>query len=266
MKDRLQFDAEDRQLEQQLREEKVALPTKRPTDPRLIAWELDLQARQEADRLADQRRTEQQELELASRLERERDRLARLQLQRESNLRRTASTGHINTQDPVFDLPDDPAHDLNPQHALHSSESHPELAQTLFGLTRALSPPKNSAANLKGKLRSHVFVQSSANLQALANEKAAMRMQSTLRGAFTPVHAGSPARTESSKSSSSRSSKIPREDAVPQDVVKANSTKVHATGRPFVLEVSDDETLSDDQWTSADDEPSPPSTQVSLLL
>ncbi|KAF9021205.1 hypothetical protein BDZ89DRAFT_1071671 [Hymenopellis radicata] len=232
--------------------------------------ELERQRRKEREQEDKRREEHEKELQKLREVERLKE-LERVKLQ-EGLLRRTASTGRLPTQDTViFDFTEEAQNDtLQP-----SRSSHPELTRTAFGLNRALSPPKASTSSAAAtKTRTRDLLPSAPNLQALASQKAAMRMQSTLKGAFTPVHRGSPTKSESSKASSSRNSKQPSPKPHPNGVTPAPPSKPPAppslkgkekekqkqhltrTGRPFELLSSDEEEEDgddDDDWTSAEE-------------
>lgn len=211
----------------------------------------------------------------------------RVQAEKDGQIRRTASVGQLPAQDAViFDFTEESTHE--PQFGLQASGSHPELTRTVFGLNRALSPPKasTSAAPVtrpSNKARDAAFVKSSTNLQTLAKEKAAMRMQNTLRGAFTPMAKGSPTRSDSSKASSTKGAKasatVPQAKAAspaqtsnrspPKSTTsskgKEKAVNPHGAPRQIVLVDSDEETISDEEeeWTSADEDEEEEQVQVS---
>ncbi len=291
VKDRASLEAEDRALaEQQQLEQNLETKQRREQEERqkLITWEreMELERQRRKEREQEDKRREEREKELQKLREAERLKeleRAKLQAEREGLFRRTASTGRLPTQDTaIFDFTEEAQNDTQ-HHLQPSGSSHPELARTAFGLNRALSPPKASTSSAAAtKNRNHQLLPSAPNLQALASQKAAMRMQSTLKGAFTPVHRGSPTKSESSKASSSRNSKQPSSkthpNAPPPNAPAPSKSlskppappslkgkekekqkqKQHLTrtGRPFELLSSDEEEEDgedDDDWTSADE-------------
>ncbi|KAF9022563.1 hypothetical protein BDZ89DRAFT_201771 [Hymenopellis radicata] len=186
VKDRESLEAEDRALaEQQRLEHDLEIKHRREQEERqkLITWEreMELERQRRKEREQEDKRREEHEKELQKLREVERlKELERVKLQ-EGLLRRTASTGRLPTQDTViFDFTEEAQNDtLQP-----SRSSHPELTRTAFGLNRALSPPKASTSSAAAtKTRTRDLLPSAPNLQALASQKAAMRMQSTLKGA-----------------------------------------------------------------------------------
>ncbi|KAF9022558.1 hypothetical protein BDZ89DRAFT_1042158 [Hymenopellis radicata] len=268
VKDRESLEAEDRALaEQQRLEHDLEIKHRREQEERqkLITWEreMELERQRRKEREQEDKRREEHEKELQKLREVERlKELERVKLQ-EGLLRRTASTGRLPTQDTViFDFTEEAQNDtLQP-----SRSSHPNSLALLLVSTASTS----SAAATKTRTRD--LLPSAPNLQALASQKAAMRMQSTLKGAFTPVHrGGSPTKSESSKASSSRNSKQPSPKAHPNGAPPSKppappslkgkekeKQKQHLTrtGRPFELLSSDEEEEDgddDDDWTSADE-------------
>lgn len=281
-----------RELEQQYRyeqEREKMERQERAEQQRLKARERELETerqRQEEEKRTNQRILDQQ-IALAKLQDIERQKEKERAQRQADQPRRTVSVGQLHAPDSaIFDFADDtPAAD-----SLQSSgASHPNLHRGVFGLNRALSPPKASTSAAKGKPKAHdPLMQSATNLQAAATAKAAMRMQSTLKGAFTPMNKGSPTRSESSKSSSSRHGKpsptangaakpltkaLSNGDArpppeAPPKLASAPSLKgkekadpVTQSGRPFVL-VSD----SDEEWTSADEDEDEEEEDVQVCL
>lgn len=271
-KNRERLDAEDRELERQAQ---LAAPLRRanPSNERLIQYQFHLEEKQKQERVEEERRAVVQEREYKARLEqleRERDRMARAKVEQTGELRRAASTSQLDVQDmAVFDFPEEQHLDAQPA-LLQSSGSHPDLAHAFFGLTRALSPPKaltsNTTARPKG--RDPGLIQSSTNLQDLAKQRAAMRAQNHLRGAFTPMVAKPPSETSSTRSSSRPPARdkpvalpLPPPPPPPPPVAKSKDKTTnahHPSGRTILVEGdSGDESASDeddDNWTSADEE------------